>query len=43
MLHRVGCGTSKPARGFTFTGDYAKVSGERDELEEFASSLGGHP
>jgi hypothetical protein len=44
MLHRTGCGTitGKPARGDTFTGEYAKVCGERDELEEFARHLGGH-
>src|SRR5690242_8971402 len=44
MLHRAGCGTitGKPARGTTFTGEYAKVCGERDELEEFARQLGGH-
>ena len=44
MLHRAGCGTitGKPARGTTFTGDYAKVCGERNELEEFARNLGGH-
>lgn len=44
MLHRAGCGTitGKPARGSTFTGDYAKVCGERNELEEFARHLGGH-
>jgi hypothetical protein len=42
MLHRAGCGTitGNPARGTTFTGDYAKVCGE--ELEEFARHLGGH-
>jgi hypothetical protein len=45
MLHRAGCGTitGAPARGTTFTGEYAKVCGERDELEEFARHLGGHP
>ncbi len=44
MLHRAGCGTitGKPARGTTFTGEYAKVCGERNELEEFARHLGGH-
>lgn len=43
MLHRAGCGTitGKPARGATFTGEYAKVCGEQDELEEFARQLGG--
>lgn len=43
-LHRSSCGTitGKPARGVTFTGEYVKVCGERDELEEFARSLGGH-
>lgn len=47
MLHRAGCGTitGKPARGTTFTGEYVKVCGERDELEEYARHLGGdaHP
>jgi hypothetical protein len=44
MLHRAGCGTitGKPARGTTFTGEYAKVCGGRNELEEFARHLGGH-
>jgi hypothetical protein len=44
MLHRASCGTitGKPARGTTFTGEYAKVCGERDELEEFGRHLGGH-
>jgi hypothetical protein len=44
MLHRAGCGTitGKPARGDTFTGEYAKVCGGRDEPEEFARHLGGH-
>src|SRR5262249_1696284 len=43
MLHRAGCGTinGKPARGTTFTGDYAKVCGERQDLERFALQLGG--
>jgi hypothetical protein len=43
MLHRAGCGTisGRPARGTTFTGDYAKVCGEREELEGFARKLGG--
>lgn len=38
VLHRASCGTitGKPARGITFTGEYAKVCGERNELEEFA-------
>jgi hypothetical protein len=31
----------RPARGTTFTGDYAKVCGDRDELEGFAGQLGG--
>ncbi len=45
MLHRAGCGTitGEPARGTAFTGQYAKVCGERNELEEFARHLGGHP
>jgi hypothetical protein len=44
VLHRASCGTitGKPARGTTFTGEYTKVCGERNELEEFASDLGGH-
>jgi hypothetical protein len=43
MLHRAGCGTitGRPARGTTFTGDYAKVCGDRQELEGFAHQLGG--
>ena len=43
MLHRAGCGTitGEPARGTTFTGEYIKVCGERNELEEFARHLGG--
>jgi len=43
MLHRAGCGTinGTPARGTTFTGDYAKVCGEREELERFARQVGG--
>jgi hypothetical protein len=41
MLHRAGCGTinGRPARGTTFTGDYAKVCGDREELEESARQL----
>lgn len=44
MLHRASCGTitGKPARGTTFTGEYAKVCGEQNELREFARDLGGH-
>lgn len=44
MLHRASCGTitGEPARGTAFTGEYAKVCGERNELEEFARHLGGH-
>ena len=43
MLHRASCGTitGKPARGTTFTGEYAKVCGARNELQEFARHLGG--
>jgi len=43
MLHRAGCGTitGQPARGITFTGEFVKVCGERNELEEFAGHLGG--
>jgi hypothetical protein len=42
MLHRASCGTitGKPARGTTFTCEYAKVCGERNEIEEFARHLG---
>jgi hypothetical protein len=45
MLHRAGCGTinGRPARGTTFTGDYAKICGSREELEGFARKLGGQP
>jgi hypothetical protein len=44
MLHRASCGTitGTPARGTTFMGEYAKLCGERNELEEFAHHLGGH-
>ena len=44
MLHPAGCGTvtGQPARGTTFTGEYVKVCGERNKLEEFARHLGGH-
>ena len=44
MLHGASCGsiTGDPARGTTFTGEYAKVCGERNELEEFARDLSGH-
>ena len=44
MLHCAPCGTinGSPARGTTFTGDYIKLCGERDELEQFARHLGGH-
>jgi hypothetical protein len=43
MLHRAVCGTitGRPAMGSTFTGDYAKVCGDRAELEGFARQLGG--
>jgi hypothetical protein len=44
-LHRASCKTitGEPARGLTFTGgDYSKVCGDRDDLETFARSLGGH-
>jgi hypothetical protein len=45
MLHHARCGTitGRPARGTTFTGDYTKVCGSRDELETFAQQLGGLP
>jgi hypothetical protein len=44
-LHRVSCGSIRgtPARGSTFTGDYSKVCGEREELDAFARQLGGLP
>jgi hypothetical protein len=43
VLHRASCGTitGQPARGTTFTADYIKVCGERNELEDYASHLGG--
>jgi hypothetical protein len=43
MLHRASCGTIRgtPARGSTFTGDYSKVCGGREELDAFARQLGG--
>ena len=43
MLHRASCGTIRgmPARGAAFTRDYAKVCGDRDELDAFARRLGG--
>ena len=43
MLHRASCGTisGMPARGSTFTGEYSKVCGDREELEAFARQLGG--
>lgn len=43
MLHRADCHTitGTPAAGSTFTGDYSKVCGSRDELEAFAAKLGG--
>lgn len=42
-LHRASCGTitGTLARGKAFTGEYAKVCGERAELENFARQLGG--
>jgi len=45
MLHRAQCRTitGRPARGTTFTGDYAKVCSGREELEAFAQQLGGRP
>lgn len=45
MLHRASCRTitGRPAKGAAFTGEYAKVCGERNELEEFARHLGGYP
>jgi hypothetical protein len=44
MLHRADCATisGEPARGLTFTGgEYTKVCGSREELEDFAGQLGG--
>jgi hypothetical protein len=43
MLHRASCGTIRgtPARGSTFTGDYSKVCGGREELDALADQLGG--
>ena len=43
MLHRAGCHTitGVPAKGSTFTHDYSKVCGSREELEAFALELGG--
>jgi hypothetical protein len=43
VLHRASCGTISgvPARGSTFTGDYSKVAGGREELEAFAGELDG--
>jgi hypothetical protein len=43
MLHRADCKTisGRPATGSTFTGDYTKVCGGREELEAFAGELGG--
>lgn len=42
-LHRASCRTIRgaPARGSTFTGDYSKVCGDKEDLEAFARSLGG--
>lgn len=42
-LHRSSCRTIRglPAGGSTFTGDYTKLCGEREELEAFAHQLGG--
>jgi hypothetical protein len=44
MLHHASCAaiTGKPARGTSFTGEYTKVCGERNELEDFVRNLGGH-
>jgi hypothetical protein len=43
MLHRANCRTinGQPANGKTFTGDYEKVCGSRDELEALARTVGG--
>ena len=40
MLHRASCGTisETPARGKTFTGDYAKVCGGQDERKIWRAS-----
>jgi hypothetical protein len=44
MLHRANCHTvtGVPAKGSTFTCDYSKVCGSREELEAFAVELGGN-
>jgi len=41
VLHRSACKTinGRPARGSTFTGDYSKLCGTRDELERLAEGL----
>jgi len=39
MLHRAGCVTTggQPGRGLTFTGgEYIKICGSREELDDFA-------
>ena len=45
MLHRATCPTisGEPARGTTFTGEYSKVCGGKEDLEAFAGDLGGSP
>jgi hypothetical protein len=43
MLHRASCWTITrlQPRAATFTGDYSKLCGGRDELEAYARRLGG--
>jgi hypothetical protein len=43
MLHRADCHAiaGVAARGSTFTGDYSKVCGSQEELQAFATELGG--
>jgi hypothetical protein len=41
VLHRAGCRTiSGPSSGSTFTGEYSKVCETRDQLKNFAQTLG---
>ena len=43
MLHRARCKTISElsGRASTFTGEYSKVCGAREDLESFARGLGG--
>jgi len=45
VLHRATCPTisGEPARGSTFTGEYSKMCGGKEDLEAFAGELGGSP